>query len=119
MTMQIKFSANSKGKPPFFAPLTEENRCKVADCELWFAAGPLAGYKLQGFTIWRRTVATDKLPVGNLMVLPPDFQNKTAAGTQTVSLLREVGDETYSHQWLRKGKLKDAILEAYRTWANK
>ena len=42
--MQIKVTPNDKGNPPG----------KLAEAELHFADGPLAGLKLIGFAIWER-----------------------------------------------------------------
>jgi len=42
--MTIKITPNDKGNPPG----------KLADAELHFADGPLAGLKLIGFSIWER-----------------------------------------------------------------
>ncbi len=43
-TVTVKISANDKGNPPG----------KLADAELHFTSGPLAGLKLVGFAIWER-----------------------------------------------------------------
>jgi hypothetical protein len=42
--MTVKIVANEKGNPPG----------KLADAELLFSDGPLAGLKLIGFAIWER-----------------------------------------------------------------
>jgi hypothetical protein len=42
--MEIKIVANEKGNPPG----------KLADAELHFSDGPLAGLRLTGFAIWER-----------------------------------------------------------------
>lgn len=114
--MEIRFTANDKGKPPSYVPILSTARKKVADCELVFNDGPLAGYKLQGFVIWERILATGTLPVGNLSVTPPDFQYRDTAGLQTCSLLRPEGDYSHAHVHLR-GELRETILDAYRKWS--
>ena len=43
-TVTVKISANDRGNPPG----------KLADAELHFTGGPLAGLKLVGFAIWER-----------------------------------------------------------------
>ena len=42
--MTVKITPNDRGNPPG----------KLADAELHFGAGPLAGLKLIGFSIWER-----------------------------------------------------------------
>jgi hypothetical protein len=66
--MKIKFSFNSRGKPPTFLDLGPVHG-KVADCELHFDAreGAMKGLKLTGFTIWR-------LRSGAYWVMPPNWQ---------------------------------------------
>ena len=50
--MVIKIIANDRGNPPG----------KLADAELHFDDGPLAGLKLIGFGIWERRTATGRKP---------------------------------------------------------
>ena len=114
--MKIKFAANEKGKPPLYGPILATNRKKVADCELWFEDGPLAGLKLQGFVVWERIKETDKSPVGTLSVSPPNFQYRENGQLYTCSLLRPVEDFSYADILLR-GELREQILEAYKKWS--
>ena len=46
-SVTVKITANDKSNPPG----------KLADAELHFADGPLAGLKLIGFAIWERRAA--------------------------------------------------------------
>ena len=47
-TITVKITPNDKGNPPG----------KLADAELHFVDGALAGLKLIGFSIWERTAVT-------------------------------------------------------------
>ena len=48
--MTVKITMNDRGNPPG----------KLADAELHFSAGPLAGLKLIGFSIWERRAGTGR-----------------------------------------------------------
>ena len=48
--MTVKIVANDKGTPPG----------KLADAELLFTDGPLAGLKLLGFAVWERKTGTGR-----------------------------------------------------------
>jgi hypothetical protein len=114
--MEIKFTANEKGKPPLCGPIASVTKKKIADCELRFDEGPLSGLKLQGFTIWERTVEHGSHAVGDLSVSPPSFQYKESGQVYSCSLLRPVEDFSYADILVR-GDLKEQILAAYRKWA--
>lgn len=114
--MKFQFTLNEKGKPPCYAPIINKVKKKVADCELLFDEGPLAGFKLQGFVIWERTTAEDDLPVGDLSVTPPGYQ-KPDKFHDTISLLRKVEDNSFSYVNLpRDSALRSEILDAFREW---
>lgn len=89
--MLIKIVRNDKGSPP----------TKLADAELHFTEGPLAGLKLLGFAIWDRANGA-----GHNVTFPA--RNYSVNGsTRSFVLLRAIGDEQ-AHQ-----KLRDDILQAY------
>ena len=50
--MIVKITPNEKGNPPG----------KLADAELHFGDGPLAGLKLIGFSIWERRGGSSPTP---------------------------------------------------------
>ena len=52
-SVTVKITANDKGNPAG----------KLADAELHFADGPLAGLKLIGFAIWERRGAGGRIDV--------------------------------------------------------
>lgn len=112
--MEIRFTLNSKGKPPCYAPILSEVKRKLADCEIYFEAGtPLEGLKLQGFVIWERLKAEGNFPVGHLSVTPPGYQKPTNF-RDTVSLLRRADDDNYSYVSFNRGPLYDQIIAAWR-----
>jgi hypothetical protein len=49
-TMTVKITMNDRGNPPG----------KLADAELHFGNGPLAGLKLIGFSVWERRGGTGR-----------------------------------------------------------
>ncbi len=91
--MTVTFTPNDKGNPPG----------KLADAELHFteAAGPLAGLKLIGFSIWERRGANGRnvtFPARSYMV---DGDRRSFA------LLRPIVDTT------AQTSVRDLILDAY------
>lgn len=92
--MTITFAPNDKGNPPG----------KLADAELHFTDGPLAGLKLTGFAIWERRGD------GGRNVTFPARQYSVNGERRSYALLRP-SVEPYATNALR-----DAILEAYATW---
>jgi hypothetical protein len=89
--MVIKIVPNAKGNPTG----------KLADVELHFTDGPLAGLKLLGFAVWDRRNGN-----GRNVTFPA--RNYSVNGTtRSFMLLRAIGEE-HSHD-----KLRDQILEAY------
>ena len=91
--LTIKITPNEKGNPPG----------KLADVELHFTdgAGPLAGLKLIGFSIWERRGGTGR------NVTFPARQYAVNGERRSFALLRPVVDTTAQHA------LRDAILDAY------
>ena len=87
----VKITANDKGNPAG----------KLADAELHFADGPLAGLKLIGFAIWERRGA------GGRNVTFPARQYSVNGERRSFALLRPVVDATAQQA------VRDRILEAY------
>jgi hypothetical protein len=90
-TMTVKISPNDKGNPPG----------KLADAELHFADGPLAGLKLIGFAIWERRSG------GGRNVTFPARQYAVNGERRSFALLRPIVDTT------AQNSVRDLILEAY------
>jgi hypothetical protein len=88
--MTVKFYANDKGNPPG----------KLADAELHFASGPLAGLKLIGFAVWERKS-------GGRNVTFPARQYSVNGERRSFALLRPVSDTT------AQDTMRDVILAAY------
>ena len=89
--MTVKFIPNDKENPPG----------KLADAELHFSDGPLAGLKLLGFTIWERKN-------GGRNVTFPARQYSINGERRSFALLRPRTDA------VSQDKLRDLILDAYK-----
>lgn len=92
--MDIKFVLNDKGSPAG----------KLADAELHFTAGPLAGLKLIGFAVWEGKR-------GGRNVTFPARSYSVNGERRSFSLLRPIAD-TRAHE-----ELRDRILDAYNAFA--
>jgi hypothetical protein len=92
--MIIKILPSDKGNPPG----------KLADAELHFTDGPLAGLKLIGFGIWERRT-------GPRTVTFPARSYSVNGERRSYALLRPVGADLPSP----KG-VSDLILQAYDEW---
>ena len=90
-SVTVKITANDTGNPAG----------KLADAELHFADGPLAGLKLIGFAIWERRGA------GGRNVTFPARQYSVNGERRSFALLRPVVDTTAQQA------IRDRILEAY------
>ena len=90
-TVTVKFTANDKGNPAG----------KLADAELHFADGPLAGLKLIGFAIWERRGASGR------NVTFPARQYSVNGERRSFALLRPIVDAS------AQSAVRDRILEAY------
>ena len=90
-TVTVKITANDTGHPPG----------KLADAELHFAGGPLAGLKLIGFAIWERRGG------GGRNVTFPARQYSVNGERRSFALLRPVADST------AQNAIRDLILQAY------
>ena len=87
----VKITANDKGNPAG----------KLADAELHFAEGALAGLKLIGFAIWERRGG------GGRNVTFPARQYSVNGERRSFALLRPIADTTAQQS------VRDRILEAY------
>ncbi len=90
--MEVKITPNDKNNPPG----------KLADAELHFTDGVLAGLKLIGFGIWERRTGTGR------NVTFPARQYSVNGERRSFSLLRPAaGDAT------AQDRVRELILEAY------
>ena len=92
--MTIKFTPNDKGSPAG----------KLADAELHFTDGPLAGLKLIGFSIWERRGGNGR------NVTFPARQYSVNGERRTFALLRPIVDVTSQE------RIRALILEAFQEY---
>src|SRR5206468_7948788 len=90
-TMTVKITMNDRGNPPG----------KLADAELHFGDGPLAGLKLIGFSVWERRGGSGR------NVTFPARQDAVNGERRSFALLRPIADVT-----AQEG-VREAILAAY------
>ena len=90
-TLTVKITPNDKGNPPG----------KLADAELHFGDGALAGLKLIGFSIWERRGGNGR------NVTFPARSYAVNGERRSFALLRPVVDTT------AQNAVRDRILEAY------
>ncbi len=89
--MTVKIVPNEKGNPPG----------KLADAELHFTDGPLAGLKLIGFAVWERKGGTGR------NVTFPARQYSVNGERRSFALLRPVADMG------AQNGIRDVVLAAY------
>src|SRR3954447_18949393 len=89
--MTVKITPNDKGNPPG----------KLADAELHFTDGPLAGTKLIGFAVWERRTG------GGRNVTFPARQYSVNGERRSFALLRPTSDAAAPE------RIRDLVLEAY------
>lgn len=87
----VKIINNDNGNPPG----------KLADAELHFTEGPLAGLKLIGFAIWERRTGAGR------NVTFPARQYSVNGERRSFALLRPVAETT------AQDRVRDLVLEAY------
>src|SRR5216684_2346313 len=87
----IKITPNDKGNPPG----------KLADAELHFTEGPLAGMKLIGFGIWERRSGNGR------NVTFPARQYAINGERRSFALLRPIVDVS------AQNRVRDLVLEAF------
>ena len=92
--LTIKITPNDKGNPPG----------KLADAEVHFTDGPLAGLKLIGFSVWERRGGTGK------NVTFPARQYSVNGERRSFALLRPIIDAT------AQDRVRDLILEAFTAY---
>ena len=89
--MNVRIIANDKGNPPG----------KLADAELHFDDGSLAGLKLIGFCVWERRTG------GGRNVTFPARQYSVNGERRSFALLRPIADAQ------AQDNVRDLILQAY------
>ena len=89
--MTVKIVANDRGTPPG----------KLADAELLFTDGPLAGLKLVGFAVWERKTGSGR------NVTFPARTYSSGNERRSYALLRSESDAT------AQNRLREIILQAY------
>jgi hypothetical protein len=90
--MTIKIVPSEKGAP----------QGKLAEVELHFAAGPLEGLKLIGFSVWERKTG------GGRNVTFPARSYSVNGERRSYALLRPIASDSTA-----QNRLRDLILEAY------
>jgi hypothetical protein len=86
----VKITPNDKGNPPG----------KLADAELHFTDGPLAGLKLIGFAVWERRTAGRNVTF-------PARQYSVNGERRSFALLRPIADAT------AQDRIRERILDAF------
>lgn len=89
--LTVKIIANDRGNPPG----------KLADAELHFTDGSLAGTKLIGFAIWERRTGSGR------NVTFPARQYSVNGERRSFALLRPVADTA------AQDRVRDLVLRAY------
>jgi len=89
--MTVKIIPNDKGNPPG----------KLADAELVFTDGPLAGLKLIGFAVWERRTGPGR------NVTFPARQYSVNGERRSFALLRPITDNE------AQNNVRDLVLQAY------
>jgi hypothetical protein len=89
--LTVKITLNERGNPPG----------KLAEAELHFNEGVLAGLKLIGFAIWERRAG------GGRNVTFPARQYAVNGERRSFALLRPISDA------VAQGGIRDLILDAY------
>ena len=95
MSMTIKITPNEKANAP---------AGKLADAEVHFGDGPMAGLKLIGFTVWERRGGHGR------NVTFPARSYSVNGDRRTFALLRPIADTT------AQNTLRDLILEAFQDY---
>lgn len=92
--LTVKVIPNDRNNPPG----------KLADAELHFTAGPLAGLKLIGFGIWERRMSAGR------NVTFPARQYSVNGERGSFALLRPIVDAT------AQDRIRDLVLEAFAAY---
>lgn len=91
-TVIVRITPNDKGNPPG----------KLAEAELHFTEGPLAGLRLVGFSVWERRGG------GGRNVTFPARSYSVNGERRSYALLRPITDAT------SQNAVRDLVLEAYQ-----
>ena len=91
MSLVVKITPNEKQNPPG----------KLADAELHFTDGDLAGLKLIGFSVWERRTGNGR------NVTFPARQYAVNGERRSFALLRPIGDMSAQE------RIRDLVLQAY------
>jgi hypothetical protein len=94
MTVKVQITPNERGTPPG----------RLADAELQFTDGPLAGLKLIGFSVWERRGGSGR------NVTFPARSYSVNGERRSFALLRPLTDAT------AQDRVRDLILEAFSAW---
>ena len=94
--LTIKITPNDKGNPPG----------KLADAEVHFTEGPLAGLKLIGFSVWEQRRGGG----GGRNVTFPARQYAVNGERRSFALLRPIVDST------AQNNVRELILQAYQDY---
>lgn len=92
--LTVKITPNDKGNPPG----------KLADVEIHFTDGPLAGLKLIGFSCWERRTG------GGRNVTFPARSYSVNGERRSFALLRPISEATAQE------RVRDLILDAYAVY---
>ena len=92
--LTVKVIPNDRNSPPG----------KLADAELHFANGPLAGLKLIGFAVWQRYTGSGR------NVTFPARQYSVNGERRSFALLRPIVDVT------AQDRIRNLILDAYAAY---
>jgi hypothetical protein len=92
--VDVRITLNDKNNPPG----------KLADAEIHFTDGVLAGLKLIGFAVWERRTG------GGRNVTFPARQYSVNGERRSFALLRPAGDTT------AQNAIRDLILDAYAAY---
>ena len=93
--MEVRITPNDKQNPPG----------KLADADLYFTEGPLAGLRLVGFAVWERKGGNGR------NVTFPARQYTVNGERRSFALLRPINDDVTAQE-----RLRVLILEAYADW---
>ena len=93
--MEVRITPNERQNPPG----------KLADADLHFTDGPLAGLRLVGFAVWERKGGNGR------NVTFPARQYTVNGERRTFALLRPINDDVTAQE-----RLRVLILEAYADW---
>ena len=93
--MEVRITPNERQNPPG----------KLADADLYFTEGPLAGLRLVGFAVWERKGGNGR------NVTFPARQYTVNGERRTFALLRPINDDVTAQE-----RLRVLVLEAYADW---